>query len=308
MSQDTSFAELVKRRRVALGMSQAALADLIGRSASAIRGWERGASSPSDENVVQSLGAVLGIEEGVLRSILGMPLEPPFEESEEVGGERLAVFAEERLGDDDGSEELLLADIGQAGTPVEQPRVSDAESDREVPIEAGNVAWVIDETTEQVPDPESGGEEAYESLPVPDRDEETLAFDESPGQSERLGPSDDGVMEEALEVEAQAIGRGEEPADEVDSPPGGDQTLAPEPVARAAASMTSRTATVRVSEKQVHSVEGSYLDDPDQMITYWIRAALTVAFAVFLLIVLFWALGRLGESAGEVWEIFKTGA
>ena len=33
-----------------------------------------------------------------------------------------------------------------------------------------------------------------------------------------------------------------------------------------------------------------------------------VAMAAFLLIVLFWALGRLGESIGEVWDIFKAGS
>ncbi len=52
----------------------------------------------------------------------------------------------------------------------------------------------------------------------------------------------------------------------------------------------------------------SYLDDPDQMITYWIRTALTVAFAMFLLVVLFWALGKLGDSVGELWELIKAGA
>jgi len=72
--------------------------------------------------------------------------------------------------------------------------------------------------------------------------------------------------------------------------------------------VTSPTVTLPVDVKPVQPAERSYLDDPDQMMTYWIRAALTVAFAVFLVIVLFWALGRLGDSIGEVWEIFKAGA
>jgi hypothetical protein len=78
-----------------------------------------------------------------------------------------------------------------------------------------------------------------------------------------------------------------------------------EPLAPAATTAT-RTTVMPVREPVAPSAAGSYLDDPDQMITYWIRAALTVALVMFLLVVLFWALGKLGDSVGEVWALFKA--
>ena len=71
-------------------------------------------------------------------------------------------------------------------------------------------------------------------------------------------------------------------------------------------SAASRTTVMPVAEPAARPVADSYLDDPDQMMTYWIRAALTVAFAMFLVIVLFWALGNLTDSIGEVWDLFKA--
>jgi hypothetical protein len=44
------------------------------------------------------------------------------------------------------------------------------------------------------------------------------------------------------------------------------------------------------------------------MMTYWIRAGLTIALALFLLVVLFWALGKLGDSIGQIWDLFKASA
>jgi hypothetical protein len=244
-----------------------------------------------------------------------MPPEPPVEEPEELGGEGLAVFAEEGAGEDDGPEKALLADNGGSVAPVEESEVPDVRDDRDVPIGAGTVDRAIAQSGVQVPDREDTSEETHGGLSQPGGDdEEPLAVDESPGQSEPLALSAESVMAETAEVESPVIGRDEEPAEEgrevgisVDSSPGGEQLQAPEPAGPAAASITSPPVPVSSDEAPVQPVERAYLDDPDQMITYWIRAALTVALAMFLLIVLFWALGRLGESVGEVWDIFKSG-
>ena len=56
---DQSFARLIKRRRDALGFSQARLGELVGRSASTIRNWERGNSTPSERSDAVALAAVL---------------------------------------------------------------------------------------------------------------------------------------------------------------------------------------------------------------------------------------------------------
>ncbi len=250
MSPDISFAELIKRRRITLGMNQASLAELVGRSASAIRSWERGAATPTDENVIRSLAAVLGVEETTLRDAVGLPPDIPFEAPDEVGGDSLAAFAEEdgRLDQLSASEEapadLLLSDDDEPGHPI----------------------------ISSVEEPEAGGHVEVEAMTT----------EEEPG---------DGASE---------------PPDSPVASPG--RVALVEAVRPAAAALTPPTVTLPVDVKPVQSAERSYLDDPDQMMTYWIRAALTVAFAVFLVIVLFWALGRLGDSIGEVWEIFKAGA
>ena len=263
MSPDIPFAELIKRRRITLGMNHASLAELVGRSASAVRSWERGAATPTNENVIRSLAAVLGVEETILRDAVGLPPDIPFEGPDEVGGDSLAAFAEEddRLDQLSASEEppgdLLLSDDDEYGHPI----ISSAE------------------------EPEAGVDIEVEATTTQEEPEFPPAFvGEEPG---------DGTAE---------------PPDAPVASPGIERVGLVEPVRPMTAAVTSPTVALPAEVKPVQPAERSYLDDPDQMMTYWIRAALTVAFAVFLVIVLFWALGRLGDSIGEVWEIFKAGA
>lgn len=58
-----NFGDIVKRRRSALGMTQARLAELVGRSISTIRAWERNRTHPSDTETLAAVVAVLGITE-----------------------------------------------------------------------------------------------------------------------------------------------------------------------------------------------------------------------------------------------------
>ena len=95
MSPDTSFAALVKSRRVTLGLSQTALADLVGRSSSAVRSWERGSSAPTDESVVQTLAAVLGLDEAILRTSVGLHAEVTSENLVSSGDEASSFFGDE---------------------------------------------------------------------------------------------------------------------------------------------------------------------------------------------------------------------
>lgn len=70
---DESFARLIKRRRDALGFSQARLAELVGRSPSTIRNWERGNSTPSERSDAVALAAVLGLDEREVLEGAGFP-------------------------------------------------------------------------------------------------------------------------------------------------------------------------------------------------------------------------------------------
>ena len=71
------FGVLVTEHRQRLGLSNARVAELVGRAPGTIRAWERGRSVPDDPVVVTSLAAVLGIEESALFQAAGM--EPPGE-------------------------------------------------------------------------------------------------------------------------------------------------------------------------------------------------------------------------------------
>lgn len=60
---ERSFGRTVRYRRTQLGMSQAKLAELVGRATPTIRAWERDRSRPNDPKVLSALAAILGIDE-----------------------------------------------------------------------------------------------------------------------------------------------------------------------------------------------------------------------------------------------------
>lgn len=70
MSEPT-FGRTIKSRRSELGLSQAKLGELVGRSASSVRSWERDKSYPSEHSIITALSAVLGVEEATLFELSG---------------------------------------------------------------------------------------------------------------------------------------------------------------------------------------------------------------------------------------------
>ena len=60
---DRSFGRTVRYRRSKLGLSQAKLGELVGRSTATIRSWERDQTRPTDPKVLGALSAILGIDE-----------------------------------------------------------------------------------------------------------------------------------------------------------------------------------------------------------------------------------------------------
>jgi transcriptional regulator with XRE-family HTH domain len=57
------FGDIVRRGRERAGLSQARVAQLIGKSASTVRAWEQGRSKPADRQAVSALAAILGLNE-----------------------------------------------------------------------------------------------------------------------------------------------------------------------------------------------------------------------------------------------------
>ena len=251
-------------------MSQAALADLVGRSSSAVRSWERGSSTPTDEIVVHSLAAVLGIDEKTLRTSAGFSPEVPTEDLDTTGDEASAFFV-------DGTTAGVESEETEAGEVGEAERMDAGRPSVELPA------------SEDQPD-----QPALARAPLR-RATDSKAADEI--------PVSESVARETNEEGVEPL-RG--PDRRTGATPGSHQVVTPEPVGPVAGSAAPPTRTIPARQMPATVVEPSYLDDPDQRTTYWVRTALTVAFFVFLLIVLFWAFGRLGDSMGEVSDLFKA--
>ena len=92
---ERSFGRTIRYRRTKLGISQAKLGDLVGRSAGTIRSWERDQSTPNDSAVLTTLAAVLGIEERILYDKTGV--EMPERETSPTVEEALASLAPETV-------------------------------------------------------------------------------------------------------------------------------------------------------------------------------------------------------------------
>ena len=88
---ERSFGRTIRYRRTKLGLSQAKLGELVGRSASTIRAWERDSSLPTDETVVTALSAVLDVDRRSLFEKAG--LEMPVEETSPTLEEAFASLA-----------------------------------------------------------------------------------------------------------------------------------------------------------------------------------------------------------------------
>ncbi len=73
-----SFGQLVKEHRIEMGLTQQQLADLVGRSPSTIRSWERDRATPNDRAVLESVASALGVDGSLLAGLAGVaPLETP---------------------------------------------------------------------------------------------------------------------------------------------------------------------------------------------------------------------------------------
>jgi transcriptional regulator with XRE-family HTH domain len=92
---ERSFGRTIRYRRTKLGMSQAKLAELVGRSATTIRSWERDMSVPNEGAVIAALAAVLDVDRRSLFEKAGLEM-PPEETSPTVEQALASLSAEAR--------------------------------------------------------------------------------------------------------------------------------------------------------------------------------------------------------------------
>ena len=121
---ERSFGRTVRYRRTKLGLSQAKLAELVGRSTPTIRSWERDKSRPSDPQVLATLSAILGIDERQLFDKAEMEFSVAIETSPTVE-EALATLSLEAgpvTGDDDeGGDHDQGGEDNRARIPAANP-------------------------------------------------------------------------------------------------------------------------------------------------------------------------------------------
>jgi transcriptional regulator with XRE-family HTH domain len=89
---ERSFGRTVRYRRTKLGLSQAKLGELVGRSTATVRSWERDQTRPNDPKVLSALAAILGISEGNLYEKAELEL-PMVEETSPTIEQALATLS-----------------------------------------------------------------------------------------------------------------------------------------------------------------------------------------------------------------------
>jgi transcriptional regulator with XRE-family HTH domain len=115
---ERSFGRTVRYRRTKLGLSQARLAELVGRSTATIRSWERDKSRPNDPKVLSTLSAILGIEEARLFEKADVD-QPSFEETSPTVEQALATLTPTDSG---------IGPASDARIPESEPSVDDGAS------------------------------------------------------------------------------------------------------------------------------------------------------------------------------------
>jgi transcriptional regulator with XRE-family HTH domain len=101
---ERSFGRVVRYRRTKLGLSQAKLGQLVGRSPATVRSWESDKSIPNDPKVLATLAAILGVDERSMFNKAGVELLAVVETSPTIE-EALATLAPE------GSEPVPTAGV-----------------------------------------------------------------------------------------------------------------------------------------------------------------------------------------------------
>lgn len=158
---ERSFGRTVRYRRTKLGLSQAKLGELVGRSTATIRSWERDTSRPTDPEVLATLAAILGLSERQLFDKADVE-RPQFEEISPTVEQALATLQpvqsaesvdgaprDNNESDHDATSEPVVAEanptasmVSEELTRADEPALQPSEPERESVGVDGGAAYV----------------------------------------------------------------------------------------------------------------------------------------------------------------------
>lgn len=272
---DQSFARLIRKRRDALGLSQARLGELVGRSASTIRNWERAQAAPSERSDVVALAAVLGLNEAEVLERAGF--ESPVVERSPTVEQAYASLTAER--------EIPIR-VSRSEPPTSPVPAAAAEADA-VDHEAVSPSGSAPAQPEVTPVAEPGSGTAEPPRRPWEADAPPIT-----DESGRI-PSEEGSPDFERFLADRSIHR-EEPSS-APAPATDAQVVPPAPPRR-------RRASPPTVLEAAAPAEPSYVEDPDERQQYRVRGLATAALVVGILIVLLWSFNRATDALGSMWQ------
>lgn len=337
-----ALGDLIKRRRAELGMTQARLAELVGKSASAVRSWERGRAAPKGDATRAALAAVLGITDDELdAAIAGTDISFFSDPGRPIAADPTPTIVLPTADPVSGSD--LKAVAVDPGTDAEEA----ADEAEEVTSEGSDVpetalateTWADAEDGEEEREREQGvGDESDADISGSGSDGDAPIGDDADNDDFELASSETVVPEpDSTDAdEPEAVSGPDEPeGDPSDKAPFGSATesdstveteLDTEPeseerelagVGVGSGPMSLGGAVTRlVAPRQTATRPEAILApppivEPDPVSQdawlYRRRAILLGAVAIALIVVLRWALSGVGDAISEVFDNLRTG-
>ena len=268
-----SFGDLVRRGREEAGLSQSRLALLIGKSPTTIRAWEHGRTHPADPDAVAALAAVLGLDEAHLLGQAGF--EAPAARARPSARQELNNLAAER------TEMIALAPFPKPPAPaklVKAPISKPDLLDSPVPMEPAATDPVV-VAPEMEPVSES-------EVPISASEKEVEPLTTTPTP---FPPTPVEVPKPKLRLPRVAAPK---------TRPAKPRVIVTQQAAPASGSI-GRNAQIGSNG---YVAGRSYLEDEAEKDFYRRRGVITALVLVFMVIVIWWALGRTGGAIGDLIE------